>query len=227
MNRFSWVTFDCYGTLIDWDSGIQSFLSDLLKRKGISVDLESLHQRWEAIQFDLIQKEYRTYKDILRLSLEAALNEFGVPYEPKDGDDFAASMPTWRPFPDVPSTLQELKRYVRIAIISNTDNDILFESVRLMGVEFNALVTAEDAKVYKPNQKIFEFALQKLGEPPGRILHVAFGFKYDISPAKQVGMATCWLNRKGEQTPEGVSADFILSDFTKLPQLVAGQSVAS
>lgn len=220
MSRFSWVTFDCYGTLIDWDSGIRSFLSDLLKRKGVSVDLESLHQRWEAIQFDLIQKEYRTYKDILRLSLEAALNEFGLPYEPKDGDDFAASMSTWQPFPDVPPTLQELKRYVRIAIISNTDNDILRESVKLMGLEFDALVTAEDARVYKPNPRIFEFALQRLGEAPDRILHVAFGFHYDLSPAKQVGMVTCWLNRTGKPIPEGVEPDFVLTDFRKVIQLL-------
>ncbi len=220
MSRFTWVTFDCYGTLIDWDNGIRSFLSDLLARKGAQVDLDTLHRRWEAIQFDLIQQDYRPYKDILRLSLEATLKEFGVPYAPEDGDAFAASMPTWRPFPDVPPTLRELKRHARIAIISNTDNDILAASVRLMGVAFDALVTAEDARVYKPNPAIFSFALQHIGESPDRILHVAFGFHYDLKPAKQVGLHTCWLNRTREPMPEGVVPDFVLTDFRQLPQLV-------
>jgi len=106
MSRFAWVTFDCYGTLIDWDEGIRSFLRDLLNRKGVNADLDALHRRWEAIQFDLIQREYRPYKDILRLSLAETLKEFGIPHAPEDGDAFAASMPTWRPFPDVPPTLR-------------------------------------------------------------------------------------------------------------------------
>lgn len=222
MSRFSWVTFDCYGTLIDWDSGIRSFLQELVARKGVSVDLDALHQRWEAIQFELIQQAYRHYKDILRLSLESALKEFGIPYEPADGEAFAASMPTWQPFPEVPAVLRELKSLTRIAIISNTDNDILAESVRLMGVTFDALITAEDARVYKPNPAIFAFALQRLREEPHRILHVAFGFRYDLGPAKQVGLTTCWLNRKGEPMPEGAAPDFVLTDFTQLPQLVKG-----
>lgn len=221
MSKFAWVTFDCYGTLIDWDAGIRNFLRDLLARKSTSADLDSLHRRWEEIQFELIQREYRPYKDILKLSLEAALREFGIQYVSEDGDAFAASMPTWRPFPDVPSSLNELKRYARIAIISNTDNDILRESVKLMGVEFDALVTAEDAKVYKPSPRIFEFALKRLNESPERILHVAFGFKYDLAPAKQVGMTTCWLNRSDEPKPEGVEPDFIASTMNDVVRIVA------
>ncbi|MFA0761369.1 MAG: hypothetical protein HZLCBSQH_001475 [Candidatus Fervidibacterota bacterium] len=221
MSRFLWVTFDCYGTLIDWDEGIRTFLSDLLNRKGVRADLDALHRRWEAIQFDLIQQTYRPYMDILRLSLEVTLKEFGIPYSPEDGDAFAASMPTWRPFPDVPPTLRELKRYAHLAIISNTDNDILRESVKLMGAEFDALITAEDAKVYKPNPRIFEFALRRLNEAPERILHVAFGFKYDLAPAKQVGMTTCWLNRTGEPMPEGTKPDFVIGALSEVLTLLA------
>ncbi|GBC98343.1 (S)-2-haloacid dehalogenase 4A [bacterium HR17] len=221
MSRFAWVTFDCYGTLIDWDAGVRNFLRDLLTRKGVTVDLDALHRRWEAVQFDLIRQAYRPYKEILRLSLEAALKEFGIPYAPEDGDAFAASMPTWQPFPDVPPTLHELKRHARIAIISNTDNDILRESVRLMGVVFDALITAEDARVYKPDLRIFAFALERLGEAPDRILHVAFGFHYDLAPAKQVGMVTCWLNRTGEPKPEGVEPDFIVGGLPEVCALLS------
>jgi len=221
MSGFAWVTFDCYGTLIDWDAGIRNFLKDLLARKGAFVDLDSFHRRWEEVQFDLIQREYRPYKDVLRLSLEATMEEFGVPYEPEDGDAFAKSMPTWQPFPDVPPALRELKCHARIAIISNTDNDILRESVKLMGADFDALITAEDAKVYKPSPRIFEFALQRLGEAPERVLHVAFGFKYDLAPAKQVGMVTCWLNRTGEPKPEGVEPDFFALTMDEVVKIVA------
>ncbi|MCS7192056.1 MAG: haloacid dehalogenase type II [Armatimonadetes bacterium] len=220
MSKFSWVTFDCYGTLIDWDTGIRNFLSKLLARKGVFVDLDRIHRCWEEIQFELIQREYRPYKDILRLSLEATLKEFGITYSSEDGDAFAASMPTWKSFPDVPPSLQKLKGFTRIAIISNTDNDILKESVKLMGVEFDALVTAQDAKVYKPSPRIFEFALQQLNEDPKGILHVAFGFKYDLVPAKQVGMTTCWLNRTGEPKPEGIEPDFIIPSLAEVIPLI-------
>jgi len=93
--------------------------------------------------------------------------------------------------------------------------------VKLMGVEFDALVTAEDAKVYKPSPRIFEFALQRLNELPERILHVAFGFKYDLAPAKQVGMKTCWLNRSGEPKPEGIEPDFVVSTMEEVVRLIA------
>lgn len=221
MSEFEWVTFDCYGTLIDWDEGIRAFLKDLLSRKKVSTNLEDLHQRWEAIQFELIQQDYRPYRDILRLSLEAVLRELNIPYTNDDGDAFVASMMTWQPFPDVPSALEELKRFARIAIISNTDNDILKESVKLIGVEFDALITAEDARTYKPDPRIFEFALRRLNEPPDRILHVAFGFKYDIAPAKRVGMRTCWLNRTSEPKPEGIEPDFTIKTMDEVVRIVA------
>lgn len=216
------VTFDCYGTLIDWDAGIRQALADILKAKKASAAVPEVHRRWEALQFAMIQEAYRPYKEILRLSLAETLRAFGLPYHPKDGERFADSMPTWGPFPEVASALQRIKNRCRIVIISNTDNDILEESIRRIGVPFHGTVTAEDAKAYKPSPKIFQYALRVLGVEPQAILHAAFGFKYDIIPAKALGMRTVWINRRGEGPPGPVTPDDTVRDLAELADLLEG-----
>lgn len=203
-----WMTFDCYGTLIDWDTGIRRAFTTLLNEKQAKVDLNAFHARWEEIQFDWIQREYQPYKEILKVSVRDTLSEFGLPYADEDGARFAAAMPTWTPFPDVKPALMALKKRAKLAIISNTDNDILRSSVALMEVDFDELVTAEDNRLYKPNPRAFELAIQRFGCAPGDVLHVAFGFKYDIAPAQSVGCRAVWLNRAGEPRPPGATPDF-------------------
>ncbi len=221
MKAPGWVTFDCYGTLINWDAGINGFFTDLLHRKGcMTVPAADLRIRWEQIQFDLIRGVYRPYKEILKLSLRAVLSEVNVAYEETDGNDFVESLKGWAPFPDVPQSLERLRRFCRIAIVSNIDRDLLGHSVALMGVPFDALITAEDARTYKPNRRIFEFALSHLGCEPMRVLHVAFGYRYDLGPAREVGMKTCWLDRGGEKLPLGFQADFVAMDLTEVVALV-------
>ncbi|MCS6859130.1 MAG: haloacid dehalogenase type II [Abditibacteriales bacterium] len=215
-----WVTFDCYGTLIDWDTGIRQAFMTLLSEKQAPVDLNAFHARWEEIQFDWIQREYQPYKEILKVSLRDALNEFGLPYADEDGARFAATMPTWTPFPDVKPALTELKKHAKLAIISNTDSDILQSSVALMEVEFDELVTAEDNRLYKPNPRVFELAMQRLGCTPREMWHVAFGFKYDILPAQSVGCRTVWVNRAGEPRPAGATPDFEVRGLEEIARCI-------
>ncbi|MBI3976586.1 MAG: haloacid dehalogenase type II [Chloroflexi bacterium] len=214
------LTFDCYGTLIDWDAGVRAYVEPLLARKGADVDPAAFHERWEAIQFDHIQGPYRPYKTILAESLTATLAAYGLPIDPDDGPGLARAMPTWTPFPDTRPALERLKRRFRLCIISNTDNDILAESVRRIGVAFNATVTAEDSGMYKPNLASFQLALAVLKTPPERILHVAFGFKYDIGPANRLGFASCWVNRYGEPTPPGATPTAIVPNLLALADLL-------
>ena len=214
------ITFDCYGTLIDWDTGIQKILACILQEKGVSVIVPEFHRRWESIQFEMIQEAYRPYKEILPLSLAETLQVFRLPYHRKDGERFVSSMSTWGPFPDVSSALQRIKKQYRIVIISNTDNDVLRESIQRIGVPFHGTVTAEDAKVYKPSPQIFQYALKVLEVSPQEILHAAFGFKYDIAPAQEVGMRTVWINRGGENQPGPVTPDYTRRDLADLADLL-------
>jgi len=221
----TFLTFDCYGTLIDWDTGLREIFTEILRRKGAQVDVETFRRQWEALQFEMIQGAYRPYKDILKESLELTLKAFGLRYEPREGEDFAESMPRWKPFPDTRPALERLATHCRLAIISNVDDDIIMESSKLIGVGFDAILTAEQARAYKPSRRIFDYALSKLNCPPVDITHVAFGLHYDIEPAKELGIKTVWVNRKGE-APEGPvqalagQADFEIRDLYGLWRLV-------
>ncbi len=218
----TFITFDCYGTLIDWERGILTCFEQILRGKHAGVDLQAFHRHWEEVQFQLIQKEFKPYRQILRESLAQALEDFGLPYGPADGDTFAEAMPTWEPFPEVKASLASLKGRFPLVIISNTEDGILAESIRRIGLPFDQTITAEEARVYKPSWKIFEYALAKLGARPEEVLHVAFGFKYDIIPAKALGLMTVWVNRTGERNPGPVEADAEIRDLRGLPGLVEG-----
>lgn len=172
----------------------------------------------------MIQKEYQPYREILAQSLVRALGDFGVSIGPDEGARFAASMPTWPPFPDTKPALDALRGRVKLAIISNVDDDILAQSVRLMDVAFDALITAQQARAYKPSLRPFELALGQLGCSPKDVLHVAFGFQYDIGPAQRLGLRTCWVNRYGKPRPGLIQPDYEVRDLRGLVSIV-GPSV--
>jgi len=217
------ATFDCYGTLIDWEGGIGTFLSDLALKHG-DPHLEpgrALRERWEAIQFDLIQGPYRPYKEILAESLRAWTTERGYPWDAADGDALVRAMRSWQPFPDTrPALTQARAAGLRLVIISNTDNDIIAHSLRHLEIPFDAVITAEDCRAYKPSPANFERALVRIGEPSDRILHIAFGFKYDIAPAQRLGFRTAWVNRHAEPAPGPDRPDHVWRDLWGLAALV-------
>ncbi len=190
-----WVTFDCYGTLIDWDRGLRTFLSRLLISKRVSVPPDELHKVWETMQFAMLSKPYRRYRIILAESLEEALRRFKVSYDIEDGQRLAHAMGTWRPFKDVAEGLARLKRKFKLGIVSNTDRDIMSRTLTYLGTEMDVVVVAEDVRAYKPGTKGFEEALKRLGTPPERVLHAAFGVAYDLGPARSLGMKLAFVRR--------------------------------
>jgi 2-haloacid dehalogenase len=216
------ATFDCYGTLVDWEGGLGTFLYSLALREG-DERLEPgrvLRERWEEIQFELIQGDYRPYKDVLRESLRLWAEERSLPLRPDDGDDLVRSMRSWQPFPDTrPALLAARESGARLAIVSNTDHDIVEHTLRQLEVPFDDVFTAEDCGAYKPAIAVFEQALERLGADPGEVLHVAFGFKYDIGPAAQLGCRTAWVNRHAEPPPAGARPDHEWRDLWGLPEL--------
>lgn len=170
----------------------------------------------EEIEFELIRGDYKEYREILGLSLKEAFHAFSIPYSESDGDKLAESVPNWPVFAETREALERLAEKAELVIISNIDNDIIEKTRNNIGVNFSLMVTAQDAKAYKPSSKPFELALRKLGLKPDEILHVSSGFRYDIPPAQKLGFKTVWINRKREEKPQGHKADY---DFENLNQL--------
>jgi 2-haloalkanoic acid dehalogenase type II len=215
------VTFDCFGTLIDWEGGLGTFLYDLALRNGdeSAPDGNTLRERWEAIQFDVIQEPFRLYVDVLAESLRRWCAERGYPYEAADGDALARSMRSWQPFHDTrPALLRARQGGLKLAIISNSQHSLIVHSLKHIGVPFDAVITAEDCRAYKPAPTVFEQSLARLGVPAARMLHVAFGFKYDIGPAQRFGWRTAWVNRNAEPASGSAHPDHIWRDLWGLAE---------
>jgi 2-haloacid dehalogenase len=215
------ATFDCYGTLIDWEGGAGSFLYSLACRfEDDPPPGRVLRERWEEIQYGLLQGEYAPYREILASSLAAWAKERG--FEPPEdaAEAFALSMESWQPFPDTVPALRAAKEAgLRLWIISNTDRAIIAHSLRQLEVEFDGFTVAEDARAYKPSDAPFELALRDIGVAPDEIVHVAFGFKYDLPPAQRHGMHTAWVNRHHAPPPGPERPDHEWDDLWPLAAL--------
>jgi 2-haloalkanoic acid dehalogenase type II len=214
------ISFDCYGTLVDWESGISNFLAETFQEKRVTVDVKEVLRAREEIEFELIQADYRKYREILGLSLKEAFYRFSIPYGESDGERLARSVPNWPVFAETREALEKLEEKADLVIISNIDNDIIEKTRTNIGVAFHLTVTAQDAKAYKPSTKPFELALLKLGYKPDKILHVSSGFRYDIPPAQKLGFRTAWVNRKREQKPEGHKPDYEFESLTQMAEFV-------
>ncbi len=217
------ITFDCYGTLIDWESAIQQFFANSLASKGNrNVDPLTLQAEWEEIQFLYIQEQYRHYRQVLRETLRMAFENYDMPTNDEECDAFANSMGSWNPFPDTRDAILELQKLVKVVLITNTDDAIIAETERNIGVKFDDIITAEQAGAYKPSHKGFLLARELLGLDVSEIWHAGFGFKYDIVPATELGYTTVWVNRQGEVRPVDVKETFLVGDMRTLAYLVKG-----
>ncbi|HEX6835831.1 MAG TPA: haloacid dehalogenase type II [Polyangia bacterium] len=196
------VTFDCYGTLIDWEAGVRDYVAPILARSSQrEVTPEKWVERWERIQFQMLMP-YRPYREILQRSYDATMQYFGIEAFVDAGAGLARSIADWQPFSDTRRALRRLAKRHRLAIVSNIDGDLLADSVGQLQAPFSCLVTAEDARAYKPDPKPLELAIARLAVEPGAILHAAFGWKYDLAPARALGMRTCFVNRGAVRVDE-------------------------
>ena len=221
------ITFDCYGTLIDWERAIQQFFAESLDSKGFgNVDPLTLQAEWEEIQFLYIQEQYRPYRQVLRDTLRMAFDSYDIPTNDEECNQFANSMGSWKPFPDTRDAILELQKLVKVALITNTDNQIIQETERMLDVKFDEIITAEQAMAYKPSHKGFQLARERLGLDVSEIWHAGFGFKYDIVPATELGYMTVWVNRQGEVRPVDVKETFLVGDLRTLGYLVKGISAS-
>lgn len=223
------ITFDCYGTLIDWEGEISRFFSQVVSAGGVrDVDIRALHRHWEDVQFAAIA-HYRPYREILHDTMGQAFSDFGLPYREADLTAFADSMGGWQPFPDTQAALAELQGLgIRVVLITNTDDRIIGQTVQHLGIVPDDIITAEQAHAYKPAHQGFLLARQRLGLDIADIWHAGFGFKYDIVPATELGYTTVWVNRQGEARPSAVVKEtFLVGDMATLVYLIKGIGAAS
>jgi 2-haloacid dehalogenase len=195
-SRFTTISFDCYGTLIDWEAGMLPVLRALLARHNCNLAGPAILELYGEFEAEAESGPYRTYREVLESVVRAFGERLGFQPSPSEMLSLPESVPSWPPFSDTVAALQALKKRYRLAVISNIDNDLFAQTRKMLGVEFDAVVTAEQARSYKPSLHNFELALERLGIAHEQLLHAAQSIYHDVVPARSLGIATVWVNRK-------------------------------
>ncbi|MGA9392584.1 MAG: haloacid dehalogenase type II [Candidatus Sulfotelmatobacter sp.] len=203
-SRFEVLTFDCYGTLIDWEAGILRCLHHILAAHGRDVDDATILQLYGEFEASAEQGEYRCYREILQSVVRQFGEQLGFTPTIQESKSLADSLADWKPWPNTADALLELRKHFQLSIISNVDDDLFATTRPQLGVEFSQIITAQQARAYKPSLKIFELALGRLRISLHRILHVGQSVYHDVIPAQSLGLATVWVDRPSAR--KGVGA---------------------
>ncbi|MFI7699592.1 haloacid dehalogenase type II [Nonomuraea sp. NPDC049480] len=215
------VTFDAYGTLIDFQLGPTTLkvLADRLDLDGLNV--EEFLDDFRVMRFQAVLEAYRPYHEVLHSSLRNAMRLHGLDYRTSDGDALVEAVPTFGPHPEVPDALRALKSKYEIAIISNSDDDLIKHNVANIGVEFDYVITAEQARAYKPDRQAFEHAFKVMDVEPSQVIHTAQGWEYDHIPTRDLGLERrVWINRYGRRGSSDYQPYDELNDLSGLPALL-------
>lgn len=199
------LTFDCYGTLIDWETGIWQALQPVLARRGVSLSQDEALELYGELEAAAERGEYREYKVVLRQVLAGFGAQLGFTPTEAELAEFAHSVKDWPAFPDSPGALHALKTRYRLAIVSNIDDDLFAYSAQRLEAPFDWVITARQARSYKPSLNNFHVAFERMAIPQDRILHVAQSLYHDIVPAKALGLATVWVNRRHDKPGFGAT----------------------
>ena len=201
--KYSALTFDCYGTLIDWESGIAGALRPVMRAHGIEVSDAELLELYAQIEREGKSGEYHPYREVLRSTVRGICARLGFVPSLTEVECLAESLGSWPPFDDTVDALERFKTRYRLCIVSNVDDDLFVGTARTLGVDFDYLVTAEQAGSYKPSHNNFNMAIERMGISKARVLHVAESVKLDIEAAKSFGMDAVWVNRHAGLEREG------------------------
>jgi 2-haloacid dehalogenase len=220
---FKALTFDCYGTLIDWERGLLNAMRPVLRSHGKKLsDAEIL-----AIYGELEPEEqnpYRRYREVLANVVRGFGTRLGFPVSDAEAESLPESLKDWKPFPDTTAALAKLKTKYKLAIISNTDDTLFAATSRHLGIQFDEVVTAEQAKAYKPSSPPFLLALERLGLARERVLHVGQSVYHDVVPARLLGLRTVLVQRRGFGATQPVQGepDLTVPDLESLARLAVG-----
>jgi 2-haloacid dehalogenase len=226
-DRFDVLTFDCYGTLIDWETGLLAALRPVLERAGVEASDEELLELYAKYEAELEAGPYLCYREVLAEALRRSGEELGFVPSIAEAESFSGSVKDWPAFGDSAAALQRLQERFRLGVITNCDGDLFAASAERLGVDFDWVITAEECRSYKPSHNNFEVAFERIGVPPERILHVAQSLFHDHVPAKEIGLASVWINRRegrpgaGATPPAEATPDLTFPDMRSFAEAAA------
>ncbi len=203
--RYEALTFDCYGTLIDWETGLADAFRPVLAAHGVEADPEDLLARYARHEAELEHGPYLAYRELVAESLRRVAAELGFTPAPGEAAAFGAAVADWPAFADSPAALARLAQRYRLGVITNCDDDLFAASRRRLGATFDWVVTAQQAGAYKPDERPFALAFERIGLPRERILHVAQSLFHDHVTAKRLGLATVWIDRRSGREGTGAT----------------------
>jgi 2-haloacid dehalogenase len=226
--RFEALTFDCYGTLIDWEAGILAGLRPVLERRDIAPTDDELLEVYAGFEAEAETGPYARYRDILGRCLAAVVAHYGgAVAEPAEIAAFGDSVGAWPAFPDSADALTTLHQRFRLGVITNCDDDLFARSAERLRTRFDWVVTAQSAGSYKPDRRNFDLALQRIGLPRDRILHVAQSLFHDHVPAKEMGFTTVWIDRRHDRPGFGATPPADATPDATFPDMAAFAAAAT
>ncbi|MBI1739267.1 MAG: haloacid dehalogenase type II [Acidobacteriales bacterium] len=202
-SAFTTISFDCYGTLIDWESGLLPAIRGLLTAHGPGLPDAAILELYGEFEAQAEAGPYQSYRNVLESVVRQFGERCGFRPSPAELRSLHESVPSWPPFTDTVAALQKLQKRYRVAVISNIDDDLFAETRKRLGVEFAGVITAQQARSYKPSANNFQLALRTLGISPERLLHAAQSVYHDVIPAQALGVSTVWVNRRSARPGVG------------------------
>ena len=218
---FDAITFDCYGTLIDWEGGLLEALARLLRSAPGQFDDDELLERFGRLESVAEQGAFRSYREVLGEVARGFASELSVDVDDGRVADFASSVGHWRPFEDSPAALRTLGDRYRLAIVSNVDDDLFAGSAAQLGIDFDEVVTALQVRSYKPARAHFDEVLRRLELPRARVLHVAQSLHHDIAPARALGFTCVWVDRRADRPGAGATPASEATPHARVPDLAS------
>jgi 2-haloacid dehalogenase len=227
-SRFKILTFDCYGTLIDWESGIFSVLRPILSAHGITISGAELLELYGELEAEAESGEYSTYRKVLQSVVWNMGQRLGFEASDVEVRALPASVASWQPFADTVESLGRLRQSYRLAILSNIDDDLFASTAPKLGVAFDQVITAQQAGCYKPCKKLFELARERCDAETDAWLHIGQSIYHDVIPAQALGISTGWIRRPSPRTGIGAvkpaqgKPDLEVPDLKTLADLALG-----
>lgn len=198
---FDFITFDCYGTLIDWESGIVNAFQEEANHDGVQLERADIIAAYHIEEPVVEAGEFRNYREVLAETAMRVAVRMGWKLDRERSAFLAASLPGWQPFSDTNPALERLARRFKLGILSNVDDDLIAQTRRHFPVDFDLVITAQQVRSYKPSHNHFKTALEQLNGK--RLLHAAQSYFHDVVPCSGLSIPVAWVNRKGERTEAG------------------------
>jgi 2-haloacid dehalogenase len=217
--QFRLVTFDCYGTLIDWETGIFSALRPILAAHGKTIADPELLRLYAELESKAEQGEFRPYSEVLQSVVRGFGKRLGFMPTELQARSLPASLPNWPPFPDTIAALGRLKTRYQIAVVSNVDDDLFAATARRLEIPFDYVITAQQARAYKPSLQMFKLAQQRTGVSTAEWLHAGQSIYHDVIPARSLGIATVWVNRASSRPGSGAAQAASAQPDLEVPDL--------